>query len=456
MSAARSRMAHDPSRRRFLRAAGVCLALPWLELHASEPAASQPPRRAIFLFIPNGVNMWRFHPAGVGKDLVLSPSLQPFAPVRERISVLSGLQHLKIKGGHEEWAYLLTGNAKGNVASKHTAVKPNTISIDQHIAAAIGSRTRWPSMVVGASGGRMTCSFDAQGQPVLADFDLPAMFADLVCADPENRLAHRGSILDLVADQARAQRADLGSSDQRKLDEYLESVRSLERRVQADRAFQQSAARGLDPSTLKLQADPYSGTEQGDWIDTLFELVAFALQMDCTRVVTITTTHSEGPGPLKALPGFRDWHGNGHATGDLIETEKSKEYAVLDAYDAFWHQHVARFLQRLVGIKEGDSDLLRSTAVLVGRGMSWPSTHRGDNLPLILAGGEAHGLVQGRHRVFNQQPAIAPVGNAAPPSHKLPADATCVSDLLRTLSEGMDVPAEGFGESRRVLVELRT
>lgn len=443
------------SRRTFLRAAGVCLALPWLESGEPGAAATAPPKRAVFVFLPNGVNMWKFHPETAGKDFALSDTLQPLAPVRDRLSILSGLQHRKIKGGHEEWAYLLTCNATGvGVASKHTAVRPNTISIDQHIANAIGEKTRWPSLVLGADGGRMTSSFDATGQPVLADFDLKAIFDDLTGADPNGRMAHRGSILDLVADQAKAKRAELGGSDQRKLDEYLDSVRSIEKRVQADQSFKQRAHGAIDQTRLHLQADPFKDADHTAYVDTLFELVVLAFQFDCTRVVSITTTRSEGGGPLKALDGGKDWHGQGHATNDEIAEKKPKEYAVLDTYDRFWHSRLTTFLQRLAGTSEGGQDLLRNTAVFFGRGMSWPAMHRSDNLPLILAGGEGLGFVQGRHLVFNNHPPLAPVNAAAPPPIKLAPDASSVSDLLRTISERMDVPAAGFGESRRTLDEL--
>ncbi len=442
------------NRRSFLRAAGVCLALPWLASGEPGAAAAAPPKRAVFVFVPNGVNMWKFHPATAGRDFTLSDTQQSLAPVRDRLSILSGLQHLKVKGGHEEWAYLLTCNAKGNVASKHTAVHPNTISIDQHIANAIGAKTRWPSMVLGADGGRMTCSFDAAGQPVLADFDLKAIFDDLIGADPNGRMAHRGSILDLVTDQAQAKRAELGGSDQRKLDEYLDSVRSIEKRVQADQSFKQRVHGAIDQTRLHLQADPFKSADHDAYVDTLFELVVLSLQLDCTRVVSITTTRSEGGGPLKALEGGRDWHGSGHGTNDEIAEKKAKEYAVLDTYDRFWHARLTTFLQRLAATSEGGQDLLRNTAVFFGRGMSWPAMHRSDNLPLILAGGEGLGFVQGRHLVFNHHPPLAPINGAAPPPIKLAPDATSVSDLLRTISERMDVPAAGFGESRRTLDEL--
>jgi len=441
------------TRRHFLQASGVCLGLPWLEAFAAGGKAAASPQRAVFVFVPNGVNMWQFHPARTGRVYELTPTLKPLAGVRNRVTVLSGIQHMKVKGGHEEWAHILTGNVHSDVASKHTAVKANTISIDQHIAESIGRQTRWPSMVVGADGGRMTCSFNRQGEPVLADFDLKSIFDELVGADPHGRLAHRASILDLVSSQAADLRRQLGKSDERKLDEYLESVRGIEKRVKADLAFKETPKPAIDEKRLALNADPYRGDQQDGYVDTMFELIFLALQMDCTRVVTFTSTRSEGGGPLKAIGG--DWHGQGHNTKDLVENAEPKAYGVLSAFDAWWHERLARFLERLAGVQEGEKDLLHQTAVFMGRGMSWPAMHRSDNLPLLLAGGEGLGFVQGRHLAFNGQTAVVPVQGQAPPVKKdFGANPACVSDLLRTISERLNVPARGFGESRRTLDEL--
>jgi hypothetical protein len=446
-------MNNSITRRNFLRASGVCLALPWLESLATAAPAATLPKRAVFVFVPNGVNMWQFHPAKTGKDYELTATLKPLAPVRDRLTVLSGLQHFKVKGGHEEWAYLLTGNDKGEVASKHTAVRPNTISIDQHIAEAAGKQTRWPSMVVGADGGRMTSSFNRLGEPVLADFDLKNIFDELVGADPHGRLKHRASVLDLVSGQAAELRGRLGKGDERKLDEYLESVRAVEKRVKADLAFKETPTATVDEKRLSLNADPYKGNQQDGYVDSMFELILLALQTDSTRVISFTTTRSEGGGPLKSLGG--DWHGKGHDTNDLVETAQPKAFEVVTAYDIWWHERLARFLQRLSAVKEGGTDLLTSTAVFFGRGMSWPAFHRGDNLPLILAGGEGLGFSQGRHVAFNNQTPIVAVEGKAPPVNKdFGKNPACVSDLLRTISERMDVPAKGFGESRRTLDEL--
>jgi len=406
----------------------------------------------VFVFVPNGVNMWEWHPATTGKDYELTPPLKNLADCRKRFTVFSGLQHKAIPG-HGELAVWLTANA--NYTAGKGAVTKSTISIDQHIAEAVGRQTRWPSMVVGATGGRRTISFDRQGEPVLADQDLSAIFAELVGAHGREKLPRRASILDLVSSQAAALRRELGKSDERKLEEYLDSVRTVEKRVQADIAWQATArAEVIDKDRLRLQSDPYAPANYAEYIDTMFELIYLALRTDSTRVVSFATTESEGGGPIKNLP-CGNWHNAGHNTGDAPPEQKPKDYATLSEYDAWWTARLAKFLARLQGTTEGGHDMLHHTAVLYGSGMSWPAAHRSDNLPLLLAGGEGLRFAQGRHVAFNNQaPVNAAVGKAPPVNKDFGKNPACVSDLLRTIAERMDVPAPGFGESRRTLDEL--
>jgi len=276
----------------------------------------------VFVFVPNGVNMWEWHPATTGKDYELTPPLKNLADCRKRFTVFSGLQHKAIPG-HGELAVWLTANA--NYTAGKGAVTKSTISIDQHIAEAVGRQTRWPSMVVGATGGRRTISFDRQGEPVLADQDLSAIFAELVGAHGREKLPRRASILDLVSSQAAALRRELGKSDERKLEEYLDSVRTVEKRVQADIAWQATArAEVIDKDRLRLQSDPYAPANYAEYIDTMFELIYLALRTDSTRVVSFATTESEGGGPIKNLP-CGNWHNAGHNTGDAPPEQKPAE-----------------------------------------------------------------------------------------------------------------------------------
>ena len=440
------------SRREFLAASGVCLALPLLERSATAADLASPPGRAVFVFVPNGVNMWEWHPATTGADYELTPPLRNLADLRRRFTVFSGLQHTAVPG-HGELGVWLTANARYTAGKG--AVTRSSISIDQHIASSIGKETRWPSMVVGATGGRRTISFDRDGEPVLADHDLAAIFAEIVGVAGRDRLPRRASVLDLLAAQATRLRQELGKGDERKLDEYFSSVRAVEKRVQADLAWQASSKADLvDEARINLQADPYAPADYAAYIDTMFELIFLALRTDSTRVVSFATTESEGVGPLKNLP-CGHWHNTGHNTGDAPPDQKVKEYAILSEYDAWWTTRLAAFLERLRSAREGDHDMLSRTAVLYGSGMSWPATHRGHNLPLLLAGGEGLKFTHGRHLAFNGQKKDVPTENRLHlTGPKLGPESVTMSDLLRTISERMGVDAKGFGESRRTLDEL--
>jgi hypothetical protein len=446
-------MNHMPlNRREFLAAGGVSLTLPMLERFASAAEAARPPVRAVFVCVPNGVNMWEWHPATTGADYELTPPLRNLADLRKRFTVFSGLQHTD-GGGHGELAVWLTANVK--YAAGKGAVTRSSISIDQLIAETVGKQTRWPSMVVGGSGGRRTLSFDRDGEPVLADNDLAAIFAELVGVANRDRLPRRASVLDLVATQARSLRNELGKGDERKLDEYFDSVRAVEKRVQADIAWQAAAkADAIDEARLKLQADPYKPLDYAAYIDTMFELIYLALRTDSTRVVSFATTESEGVGPLKNLP-CGHWHNVGHSTGDEPPDQKVKEYAILSEYDAWWTARLAKFLDRLQATQEGEHDMLNRTAVLYGSGMSWPASHRSHNLPLLLAGGEGLKFAHGRHLAFNGQKKDVPQEKKLHlTGPKFGPESVTMSDLLRTISEQMGVEAKGFGESRRTLHEV--
>lgn len=440
------------NRRTFLRFGGMSLALPLLETFTTGHEITNYPSRAVFVFVPNGVNMWEWHPSIIGKNYELTRPLINLAEFRHRLTVFSGLQHSAFPG-HGELGVWLTANSKYTAGKG--AVTRSSISIDQHIAESIGHQTRWPSMVVGASGGRRTISFDREGEPILADHDLAAIFSELVGVADKTRLPRRASILDLVSEQAISLRKQLGKSDEQKIDEYFDSIRSVEKRIQADMMSQQSFKINLiDETRIKLNADPYITRDYASYIDTMFELIYLALRTDTTRVVSFATTESEGGGPLKFLS-CGDWHSLGHSTNDAAPDQKIKEYAGLSEYDAWWTSRLAKFLDRLQSNKEDNNDMLYNTAILYGSGMSWPASHKGHNLPILLAGGERLGFRHGQHIAFNGQKKDIPTAkNLHLQSPKLDHTSVTMSDLLRTISEQMGIDAKGFGESRRILNEI--
>lgn len=433
-------------RRRFLQAAGVSLALPYLEAMARD--ASPRPGRTVFFFVPNGVNMWEWHPREVGADYNLTFALEPLAPFRRELTVFSGLQHFGAGGGHQEAGIWLTGNDRYRGGKHHVA--PNTISIDQHIARRVGTHTRIPNLVLSSMGGTNTISFNAAGQAVSADANLRGVFEDLFGSPNVVRLLERrGSVLDAVREETVDLRRDLGRLDRQRLDQYLESVHDVERRVRRDLRWVQTDRPAVDDRAFALDADPYRAETQSEYIRTMLDLMALALETDSTRVIAFLGTCSEGVGSLKVYSEFgtQNWHGVGHNTNDLPLADKPREYAFLRQVDRWWADHLARFLRKLGDAREGEDSLLERTAVLFGSGMSWPASHGPHNLPLLLAGGSKLGIRHGRHLRVNAQ-------LTNPRGARLAPGCVSVSDLLRTISERVGVPAEGFGQSTRVIDEL--
>lgn len=436
------------NRRNFLKAAGVCLPLPWLETFATaaEVKAASPPGRAVFFMVPSGVNMWRWHPKEFGPSYQLSSTLQALAPLRKELTIFSGLEHAKgAGGGHYEVGVWLTGNEK--YKSKDGPVEPNTISIDQHIARSIGNRTRIPSLVLSAPGGSVTTSFDAAGAPVSAENNLRRLFGELFGSpDVMARLQNRSSVLDIVGEQARGLSKQLSRSDRNRFDDYLQSVRDVESRLQGDREYFASRPLPISANELPLDSDPQA--QRQEYFRTMLDLVALALRNDQTRIVSILACGS-GHEFFGQWPEFANdtHHRASHATNYDPEEQRPRDYALLENVDKWFVAHLARFLQTLNDTREGDSTLLANTMVLYGGGMSW--THNPSNLPILLAGGSRLGLKHGSHLRFN------PHKNFKGQLDKgVKPDEATVCDVLRTMSERLGVPAERFGDSRRTLAEM--
>lgn len=448
-------------RRRVLKGAGACLALPWLEAlsppakavgapAATAAAGAASAARSVFIFVPNGVNMWRWHPQEFGADCDLGPTLAPLAPFRKELTVFSGLEHFRVKGGHFEVGIFLTGNVE--YGSKDIPTD-STISIDQHIAEAVGRETRFHSLALSPVGGNVSISYDRKGRIVNAENNLRRLYGELFGSpDVVARLERRGSVLDLLRDQSSSLSRQLGRADRHRFNDYVESVRDVESRLQSDRSYFSSRPQAEHDAGLVLDADPMA--QRGDYLRTLYDIMALALQTNQTRVATLCTAYTGG-NAWGRWPEFGsyEWHGTGHNTGDLPEDQKPKEYAFLASVDRWLVERLGGFLDRLSKIDEGENSLLANTMVLYGGGMSWGASHGGRNLPILLAGGSALGIKHKVHLCLNEHlyPTMLDpkAGGGGPDANK-----TSVSDLLRTISERMGVPAEGFAQSRRRVDEI--
>jgi len=409
------------SRRTFLRGAGTALALPWLEAMLPRAAfarglfSAPAPRRFAFLFAPNGKRMDLWTPAAEGEAFELTALLEPLAPWKSQLLVLTGLSHRHANangdgpGDHARAAAcFLTG-----VQARKTegANLRNGVSVDQLLAERLGLETRLPSLELGTepaltSGNcdsgyscAYSCnvSWKSPSTPVLKEVDPRQVFERLFGSDdatPEERarrLALRKSILDAAGDDAQRLRARLGATDRRKVDEYLESVRALEREIEKSEA--------AGPVAPPL-ARPAAGVPRdlGDHLRLLSDLLVVAWQADLTRVASFMFANdgSNRSFPFLGVPDGH--HETSHHGGDPGKLEK------LAKINRFHVEQLAYLLGKLAAASDGDGSLLDHALVTYGCGISDGNAHNHDHLPIVVAGGG--GLATGRHVRFAGDPPL--------------------------------------------------
>jgi hypothetical protein len=389
------------SRRTVLRGLGVTIALPWLETMAPWRALAaekaRPPVRLAWVYAPNGVQMKHWTPAREGAAYELPELLTPLKELREDFSVLSGLAALQ--GGHDG------GNHAPAMAAFLTGVQPRRdvrcgVSADQVAAAGIGHRTRLPSLEIGCKriGGAScdgfpcvvssTLSWGTPTQPLPVEPSPRAVFDRLFGAGQADsrKIDERRSILDTVADEAASLSRRVSSDDRHKLDEYLSSVRDIERRLV--RAEQTPA-----PHLPEGTARPTDGvpTEFAPHVRLLGDLMVLAFQADVTRVCTFIF-EPEGSGRSYSEIGVKGSHHNLSHHGGKAE--------MVEQIMKIERHHVTQFayiLTRLKAIREGDWTLLDSCMIAYGSGLGDGDRHDHKDLPILLAGKGGGSLKPGRH-----------------------------------------------------------
>ncbi len=378
------------TRRHFLRAAGVALALPPLEALAG-PKGAGPRRRMVCLCAPLGLHPAHLLPQQAGRDYAITPYLEVLKDFRKDFTVVSGLAHTGMSPGfaHQASASFLTG-APG-------AGRPgfrNTISIDQLAAEQIGDQTRFRSLVLSGEGGGL--SWTRTGAQVPAE-NLPSkVFARLFLADSAEEIRERArqlsdgrSVLDDVSAQAKALHAGLGHDDREKLDEYVTSVRELERRLAKDELWFRKPKPRVDAAPPR---DVTNGADLLGRTRLLLDLTVLALQTDSTRLVTIMTGGSTFAPPIPGVTlGHHDLshHGKDPAKLDQLKIVEIELMKLL-----------RDFLARLQAIPEEGASVLDRTLVYLGSNLGDGSSHSIKNLPVLLAGG---GFKHGQHLAFDPQ-----------------------------------------------------
>lgn len=378
------------TRRHFLRAAGISLALPWLDKFSVARAASPAPRRMICICAPLGFYPEHFFPGQKGRDYALSPYLDILREHRDDFTVISGLQHAGMGSSfaHQASASFLTG-APG-------AGRPgfrNAVSLDQFAAEHIGQQTRFPSLVLSGEGSG-GLSWTRTGALIPADNSPSKVFARLFLegesgevAQQMRRLEEGRSILDDVRAQAKTLLSGLGSEDRDKLDEYLTSVRELEQRMVVDESWIRKPKPRVSvppPQDIPNAADLIGRTR------LLFDLSHLALQTDSTRLITLMLAGNTHVPPIEGVSlGHHDLSHHGKDPGKLAQLEIVERETMKTVRD---------LLAKLKQSQEADSNLLDRTTVFLGSNLGDGSSHSTKNLPVLLAGG---GFRHGQHLAFD-------------------------------------------------------
>ena len=368
MSSTRLTNSHPVDRRRFLQGMGVVLALPWLESVAMADA----PRTKRLVCVGNHLGFYpgNFFPKAAGKDYVPTSTLKPLEPHRDDLTVFSHLDH-GLNGGHRAVQGFLTSIKKEEAAG----FPEKNISLDQIAAEHVGSSTRFPSINTGIVNGTDMC-WTRAGVHVPPVNNPATLFRGLFVNSPQRereaqrtRLKHRGSVLDALRDSANALNRTLNAVDRNKLDQYLTSVRDVERRLQMSKEWlnrpkpKPSMGEVLDEERQHI-----------DEVALFYDLMALALQTDSTRVATLETGMGFRTAELDLGFGY---HGLSH------HGKSDDRIGQLRVVEAFLTTKLSGFISRLK-----EAQIFDNTLVVFGSGMSDGSSHSNRNLPVLLAGGD--------------------------------------------------------------------
>ena len=429
-------------RRTFLRGMGATLALPLLDgmvpaFAGTLDTAAKPKVRLGFVYVPIGAIMEKWTPAAEGTAFEFSPTLEPLAPFRDRLLVLSGLAHnsgREISGGDHSRASAtwLTGvhPRQTEGADLHAG-----ISVDQIAAQELGKHTQLaslelavdPTELVGVCEGGYSCAYintlswrtpttplPMENQP-RAVFE--SLFGDSDSTDPKERLTRiqeDRSILDSATQDVARFVTRLGPSDRAKLTEYLDAIRDVERRIQ----MAEEQASQEPPLLDRPVGIPATFSEHAK---LMFDLQVLAYQCDLTRVITFMMSRELSTRSYPEIGIADPHHPLTHHAGD------PEKIAKVSQINMFHVKTFAYFLEKMRSTPDGDGSLLDHSMIVYGSGLSDANLHLHDNLPVLLVGGEAGQIKGGRHLRY-------------------PKD-TPMPNLYLTLLDKLGIPVESLGDS---------
>jgi len=443
-------------RRTFLRGSGIALALPFLESMglAKTVAAKQLPKRMLVSYFAYGAYMpdtnegipiagkphheWNWFPCMDAGPLTFNKSAAPFEPLKDYVSYLRGLDHAGGfgMGGHSSGDVFATG-------AQMAGTEPsNNISIDQYAALINGNKTRFPSLVLGTEGGTgaygaaKTLSHYGPGRPI-PSMQKPQeifnrMFQPYAGSSVEQvrtRLKRDASVLDVMLDHSKSLNNRLGTADQQKMGEYLDTVRALEQRVERTSQWTHEPLPTVDTKGLNLEV---AYTEAQEYTRCMYDLIYLAFQTDSTRYATLMLESEQSQSsPMWNYPAYAI-AGCTKSSHDLSHGRPIEN----GPWDNWRAQQHAYFLQRLRDTKEGDGNMLDRTLVLWGSAHSHAS-HGTKNYPIHFAGGNALGFKHGNLHAFEGE-------------KKKP-----LANLFVSMLNAVDAPTEKFADSTGEMTELR-
>jgi hypothetical protein len=410
-------------RRSFLTGLGVSLALPMLESAGAvgTQVAAGPKQRLVVVGTYLGFHQANFFPGQAGHGYAMPTVLRPLESFRRQMSIFSGLDH-RGRNGHEGWKAWMTGKATGSV------------SVDQLVADVVGDQTRFASLQLtcGRPPSDARLSFTREGV-ALPMIGRPSVLYQILFRSDSDKarmdylLNSNASVLDGVLEEAKSLQRSVSSNDRRKLDEYLASVRDVEKKLQKQRAWLNAPAPKVDYALPEF--DPVAPDLSLECESVMYDLMALALTTDSTRVLTFLVP---GWSQVFAIDGRKlsaGYHGLSHHGNDPI---KIAEYNLVGT------EHVkclAGFLEKLQSHRDANGQaLLESTSVLFGSGMGDSNTHDNSNLPTLLVGG---GWRHGQHHQIKRQG-----GNRL------------LGDLFLTLMQRMGVDRSKFAGAKHNLNEV--
>lgn len=433
------------SRRTVLRGAGAAVALPWLEamtpVRAKGTSDSGPPVRLAFFYVPNGVHMDAWRPGDAGTLDQLPPIMQSLAPVKDQVTVISGLaaDHCSGKSaGHEPagGGFLVGGKCKHSETPEVAAA-----SVDQVAAREVGLSTPVDSLALGIDPGHRGdhgysgtylshISWRSKTTPAPLQLNPKTLYDHLFRDQPPRRpdwSRSRGqsqavrrdsiehSVLDLVREDAKDLQRKLGFSDRRKVEEYLEGLHGVERRINAASGDSYSHHRDAFDNAPETLAEGHELPQliipdgrgippvYADHVNLMLDILTLAFQSDTTRVASFLFSYEKSG---RSYPQI-DARGSHHSTSH--HQKKQENYDQLTRINTHHMDLFARMLVRMSEIQEGERALLDNVMILYGSGISDGNRHNHDDLPVLVAGGAGGVLRGGRHLNFDKKMPICNV-----------------------------------------------